>query len=114
MAEAVADAAVVLTAADQDPDGLVVVVASEDVVDECDIEVKLAGVFGLEFAGLEFDDDVAGLVDVEEEQVEVEIVDVDVEVDLAADEGETGAELAEGFGDSAGQGVFEVAFGDFT
>lgn len=38
----------------------------------------------------------------EEQKVDVEVVPVDVEVDLTADE------------DPAGQGVLEVAFGDFT
>ena len=37
----------------------VVVVAAQQVVDEGDVEVEFAGVFGLEFAGFEFDDDVA-------------------------------------------------------
>jgi hypothetical protein len=36
-----------------------VVASAKDVVDEGDIEVRFAGVLGLELAGLEFDDDVA-------------------------------------------------------
>jgi hypothetical protein len=42
-----------------DSHGVGVGFASEPVVDEGDVEVELAGVFGLEFAGLEFDDEVA-------------------------------------------------------
>ena len=87
--------------------------APEHVVDEGDVEVELAGVFRLELARLELDNHIAGLLDVEEKQIHVEVIAVDVEVDLAADEGEAGAEFAEGFGDPAGQGVLEVAFGDF-
>jgi hypothetical protein len=50
---------VVLGAADEDPDGFVVVAAAEHVIDECDVKVELAGVFGLEVAGLGLDDDLA-------------------------------------------------------
>ena len=89
-------------------------ISPEDVVDERDVEVQFSGELGLELSGLELDDNVAGLFDVEEEQVHVIVVAVDVEVDLAADEGESGAQFAEGFGDPAGQGVLEVAFGDFA
>ena len=88
--------------------------ASKHVVDEGDIEVELAGVFGLELARLELDDHVAGLFDVEEEQVHVEVVAVDVELDLPADEGESRAQFAERFGDPGREGVLKVAFGDFA
>ena len=57
--ETVPDAAIVLRSADQNADGFVVIVAAEHVVDEGDVEVEFAGVFGLELARLEFDDDVA-------------------------------------------------------
>jgi hypothetical protein len=57
--QAVSDAAVVFAAADQDPDGFVMVAAPEGVVDEGDVEVEFPGVFGLELSGFEFDDDVA-------------------------------------------------------
>jgi len=59
-AEAVPDAAVVFCAADENADGLVVVIAAEDVVNEGDVEVQFADVFGLELSGLQFDDDAAG------------------------------------------------------
>jgi hypothetical protein len=51
---------------------------------------------------------------VEEEQVDVKVVTVDVEMDLAADERKAGSEFAEGFGDSAGKGVFKLSFSDFA
>lgn len=108
------NAAVVFGAADEDADGFVVVVAPEHVIDEGNIEIEFACVFGLELAGFEFNDDVAGLFDVEEQQIDVEVVPVDVEVHLTANECETWAEFAERFRDSAGEGVFEVAFGDFA
>lgn len=58
-AEAVPDTAIVLSAANKDADGFVVVVAAEHVIDQGYVEVELAGVLGLELAGLEFDDHVA-------------------------------------------------------
>jgi hypothetical protein len=70
--EAVSDAPVVLGSADEDPDGFLVMPAPKHIVDERDVEAELAGVFGLELAGLEFDDDVTGLLDVQEKQVHVE------------------------------------------
>jgi hypothetical protein len=105
-------AAGILRAAHADSDGFIVVAAPKDVVDEGDVEVELSGVFGLELAGLELNDDVAGMFDVEEKQVHVEIVPVDIKVDLPAHEGEPRAELAEGFGDPAGQGILQVASSD--
>lgn len=57
--EAIADAAVVFSAADEDANRFVVVIAPQDVINKRDIEVKFPGVFGLEFAGLELDNDVA-------------------------------------------------------
>lgn len=50
-------------------------------------------------------------LDLEKNQVDVV---VDVHVHLSADEGKAGAEFAEDFGDSAGQSVFQVPFGNFT
>lgn len=54
--------------------------AFESSIDQGSVEVELAGVLGLELPSLEFDDEVAKLLDVEEEQVDVEIVPVDLEV----------------------------------
>jgi hypothetical protein len=78
------------------------------------VEVELAGVFGLKLAGFEFDDDIAELFDVEEQEVDVEVISVDVEVHLPADEGESGTQFAEGLGDPAGERVLEVALGDLA
>jgi hypothetical protein len=55
----VPDAPVIFGSVDEYADGFVVVVASEYVIDKGDVEVEFAGIFGLEFAGFEFDDDVA-------------------------------------------------------
>lgn len=55
------DAAVVFGAADEDSDGFIVVAASEHVVDERDVDIEPANVFGLVLAGLELDNDVARL-----------------------------------------------------
>jgi hypothetical protein len=56
--QAVPDATVILCAADDDANGLVMVLA-ERVIDERDLEIGLAGIFELELARLELDDDVA-------------------------------------------------------
>ena len=77
-AQAVADATVVLGVADQDADGFVVVFPAQQVIDESDVEVEFAGVLGLEFSGLEFDDHIAELFDMEEEQIDVIVIAVDV------------------------------------
>lgn len=53
------------------------------------VEVELSGVLRLELSRFEFDDDVAQLLYVEEEQVNVEVITTNIEVDLPADEGET-------------------------
>lgn len=92
-AKAVADAAVVLGAADQDADGFVVIIAFQDIIDQGDIEVELPCIFGAEAASFEFDDDVPELLNVEEQQIDVVVVSVDVEVYLPADERETGAKF---------------------
>ena len=62
---------------------------------------------GLELASLEFDDDVSELFGVEEEQIDVEIIPVDIEVNLAANEGEAGAELAESVDDAVNEALLE-------
>ncbi len=77
---------VVLAAADKDPDGVVVGLAAELVVDQDDVEVQLAGVLGLELACLEFDDEIPQLLDVEDQKADVEVVALDLQVDLPADE----------------------------
>jgi hypothetical protein len=50
---------VVPAAADQDAHGAGLGFAAQPVVDEGDVEAELGGVFGLEFAGFDFDDEVA-------------------------------------------------------
>jgi len=63
---------------------------------------------GLEVAGLELDDHVGAELQVVEEQVEVEVLAADLEVDLAADEGEAGAELEQEAGDVVDQRALDV------
>ncbi len=91
-------------------DGVSVLSASEAVVDEGDVEAELTEVLGLELAGLEFDDDVTELLDVEKQQVDVEVVAVDLEVHLPADERESVAELAERVDDPVDECLLEMAF----
>lgn len=61
---------IVAVAADQNPDGGGMSVKLHPVIDNCDVEAELAGMFGLELAGLQLNDDVPQLNDVEEQQVE--------------------------------------------
>lgn len=112
--QAVPDAAVVLGAADQDADGFVVVLASEHVIYKRDIEVEFSGPFGLKLSSLELYNDVPGLVNVEKKHVDIKVVAVDVEVHLPADEGEARTEFTQRFGDSASQGVLQVALSHFA
>lgn len=79
-------------------------------IDNCDAEPELAGVFWSELSGLEFDNDVSELFDVKEQQVDEEVVAV--EVDLAADAGETSAELAHGVDDPFNETAFRFPLGD--
>jgi hypothetical protein len=53
---------------------------SEPVIDESDIETELASVARVELRGFQFDDHVAQLLDMKEQQVEVVVVTVDLEV----------------------------------
>ena len=58
------------------------------IVEDVEVEVELAGVFGFEFAAFEFEGYEALEVAVEEEEVDEEFVAVDLEAILVADEGE--------------------------
>jgi hypothetical protein len=77
--EGVPDDGVVLVRDQQQADRVRVLRPAELVVDECDVEAELAEVLRLELPGLELDDDVPELFDVEEEQVDVEVISVEGE-----------------------------------
>jgi hypothetical protein len=62
---------VVLAAANEDADGGGAGLAAEFVIHQCDVEVQFAGELGLELPGLELDDEIAQLLDVEEQQVRI-------------------------------------------
>lgn len=100
LAKAIANGVYDSTAADEDSHDGTVKVATHRVFDDGDVEPDLGGVSGLAFASLQLGDDVAQLLNAEENQVKVAVVAVDVEVGLAADEGETGADLAQGSEDT--------------
>jgi hypothetical protein len=68
----------------------------------------------LEPAGIQLEYVVAKLFDVEEKQVDVEVVSPDLQMHLPADEGEAGAEFAQGVHDPVGQLLLQIPFGDFT
>jgi len=83
---------------------------AQAVVDEGDVGAEQADVSRFEPADLELDDDLAQVVDVEEQQVDDEFVAVDGEADLAADEGRAVPELEQGVRQLVRQGLFHVAF----
>ncbi len=56
--------------------------AAEFVLDQTDIECQFGGELGLELADLQFDDDVAQLLDVEKQQVDRELFAVHCECHL--------------------------------
>lgn len=66
----------------------------ELIIDYRNIEIHLPSVFGLEFTGFEFDDKVAQLLNMEEQQIDVVIVPTDFEVNLAPHEREARSQLA--------------------
>lgn len=105
---------VVFAAADQDSDRLAVRFALELIVDHSDIEIQLPSIFGLEFTGFEFDDEVAQLLDMEEQQIDIVIVPADFDVDLSTDERETRSQLTKGLDDPVGQRLFNVPLGDLA
>ena len=61
------------------------------VINQRHIEVELPGVLRPELSRFEFDDDIAQLLNVDEEQINAEVVAAPIEVDLPADEGEARA-----------------------
>lgn len=85
--ECVPDDGLVLVGDQEHPDRVLVLRPPQPVLNEGDIETELTGVARVEFRGLELDDHIPKLVDVEEQQIE-EVIAVDIEVDLAANKRE--------------------------
>src|SRR5699024_1415419 len=83
-AQGVADAVVVFGATDQDANRLTVCLTLELIINDGHIEIEFASVFGLEFSSFEFNDEVAQLLNVEEQQVDVIVVSADLEMHLAS------------------------------
>src|SRR5207302_349946 len=69
-------------------DGRRVGIVAELVIDDAQVEIHLAGVFGLELAGLQVDDNEAAQFQVVEQQVDVKVGITDVQVKLPADKRE--------------------------
>lgn len=91
--QGVLDDELVVRAAEQEADRRLVIGVAEEIVGRREVEVELADERGIERDRLELDDDEAAKLQVIEEEVEVKVLVADLEVDLAADEGEAGAEL---------------------
>lgn len=110
--ERVPDDGVVLACHEQDAHGrLMLVMDAQTVVDEGNVETELTGIARVKVGGLEFDDDVAQLLNVEEQQIDVEVVPIDVEMHLSANERESGAEFTHRVEDSIDHALLEFAFG---
>lgn len=87
------------------------IASAELVVHERDVETKFAGILRLELFRFEFDDDVAQLLNMKEEQIEIKVIPSNVEMYLAADETEPSFKLAESAHDPVHQCLFQIAFG---
>ena len=111
--ERVTDRVIVSVTADEYANRGRVGLPAEPVIDQGDVKTKLAGMFGLELAGFQFDDHVPELLDVEEQQVEIEVIAGYIEVDLASHECETCAQFSKGVDDAVHQRLFQVAFDGF-
>jgi hypothetical protein len=99
----------VALAAQQQAQGGRVGLALELLVHQRQVEIELASVFGLELAGLEFDDQKPVQPVVLEQQVDVEGLAVHLDRHLPASKGETLAQFHQHPGDVAGHGGFDVA-----
>jgi hypothetical protein len=97
-AERVAHDSLVAICAKEQADGRCVLGLPELVVDRADVEVEPAGEARLELADLELDD-VARLLDVEEDQLDGEVVAVDLEAHPVVHEREPPTGLGEGLRD---------------
>lgn len=86
-------------AADKNANGGSVGVEFEPVVDESHVEAELGRVSGLEIAGLQLDDDVSQLRDVNKKQVQREAVPANFEMHLPTDAREPARQLAKGIRD---------------
>ncbi len=98
----------VLGLAEEESNGGLVVLTLDLGVDGAQVEVQLADMLGFEGGAFEFNDDITLQPGVVEEQIDEELVARDLEPELAADKGETGAQLEQEAGDVADEGVFNL------
>ena len=103
-----------LRLAEQQADGGLVVRGLDLGIHGGEIEIELAGVFGLEGRGLEFHHHIAFQPGVVEEQVDEKFIAADLKAELAADKGEAGAQFQQKPGDVADEGVFDIALVGFV
>lgn len=99
----------VLVRDEKHPDGGLVLRSAQPILDQGDVEAELAGIARVELGGLELDDDVPKLFDVEEQQIDEEVIALDIEVDLTTDEREPGAELTQSVDDALDEPILEPA-----
>ncbi len=109
--EGVPDDGLVLVRDEEHPDRGLVLRSAQPILDQRDVEAELAGITRVEPGGLEFDDHIPELFDVEEQQIDEEVVALDIEVDLTTDEREPGAELTQSVDDALDEPILELALG---
>jgi hypothetical protein len=107
--QGVPDDGLVLVRDEKHPDGGLVLRSAQPILDQGDIEAELAGIARVELGGLELDDDVPKLFDVEEQQIDEEVIALDIEVDLTTDEREPGSELTQSVDDALDEPILEPA-----
>lgn len=99
---------IVLGSAQQQADRRLVVLMRQQVVDRGHVRTELPQESRLEVNGLQFDDDVAAELQVEEQQVAEELVVADLQPNLPADERESMAELQQELADMVDQPLLQV------
>jgi hypothetical protein len=65
------------------------------VIDNVEVEIHFAGIFGFELSGLKFDHDKAAERQMVKQQIDVEIIFADRDMKLPSDEGESLAQFDE-------------------
>lgn len=68
----------------------------------------------LKFSGLQLDDEIAQLLDVEEKQIDIEVVTIHIKVDLPAHEGKSWSKFPKRFGDSVHERLLQVSLSNFS
>jgi hypothetical protein len=91
-------------------DRRIISLGAENTVDSGEVEVQLARVLRLEWAGFQLYDEVAVQPDVIEEQIKVEVLIADRQRHLATDEGKAPAQFQQQIAQMKQQTTFDLPF----